>query len=254
MAAKPTAGSKSAPRMKRPRGTGASSVYEHLRLEILNLEIEPGTLLDETELSRRYDISRSPIREALIRLSAEGLVKTLRNRSSIVAFLDISEIFGYFDALDLMYRVTARRAAEVASPEAIARIKAAGLAHSDAIKCGDVMQMISTNHAFHLSIARASGNPFYESWTKMLLDNGQRIMRLYMRHLGDRPESRAEGEHPNIIRAIEHHDASGAEAAAKRDAAITSAQVLSAITDRNMGEIQLGPDVVSRYKAANSQK
>ena len=239
-------------RLKRPRGTAASFVYEHLRLAILNLEIEPGTLLDETELSRTYAISRSPIREALIRLSAEGLVKTLRNRSSIVTFLDISEIFGYFDALDLMYRVTSRRAAEVATAEAIERIRGAERAHNEAIKSGDVMQMISTNHAFHVSIARASANPFYESWTKMLLDSGQRIMRLYMRHLGDRPESRAVGEHPNIIRAIEQRDATAAEAAAKRDAAITSAQVLSAITDRNMGEVKLGPVVAHRFKATNS--
>jgi DNA-binding GntR family transcriptional regulator len=73
-----------------------------------------------------------------------------------------------------------------------------------------------------------------------------------MRHLGDRPESRAVGEHPNIIRAIEQRDATAAEAAAKRDAAITSAQVLSAITDRNMGEVKLGPVVAHRFKATNS--
>ena len=67
---------KNAKARHRPRGTGASSVYESLKTKILNLELKPGTLLDETELSRQYHLSRSPVREALIRLSAEGLVET----------------------------------------------------------------------------------------------------------------------------------------------------------------------------------
>ena len=60
---------------RRPRGTGGSFVYDSLKSKILNLELKPGTLLDETELSRSFKLSRSPVREALIRLSAEGLVE-----------------------------------------------------------------------------------------------------------------------------------------------------------------------------------
>jgi Transcriptional regulators len=46
-------------------------------------------LLDETLVSRQFGVSRSPVREALIRLSAEGLVQNLRNRTSIVAPFDV---------------------------------------------------------------------------------------------------------------------------------------------------------------------
>ncbi|MXW19896.1 MAG: GntR family transcriptional regulator, partial [Gammaproteobacteria bacterium] len=63
-------------RTRRPRGTGASHVYERMRESILSLKLAPGTLLDESELAVRFKLSRSPVREALIRLSAEGLVKT----------------------------------------------------------------------------------------------------------------------------------------------------------------------------------
>lgn len=226
-----------ADQVRRPRGTAASFVYARLRGEILNLELEPGTLLDETELSERFGISRSPVREALIRLSAEGMVRTLRNRSSIVSFLDVSEILGYFDSLDLMYRATARRAAIAATPDGIARIKAAAEAHRQAIIKGDVIELISTNHAFHLAIARASGNPYYESWTKMLLDSGQRIMRLYMRNQGDRPNEASEGEHPLLVAAIEARDPDAAEAAARRDAAITGQEIMALLAERRSGEI-----------------
>ena len=60
-------------RSPRRRGSGAQLVYETLRREVLDLSLRPGELLDETSLSERFSMSRSPIREALIRLTAEGL-------------------------------------------------------------------------------------------------------------------------------------------------------------------------------------
>src|SRR5262245_46033781 len=75
---------------KRAKGTGWKSVYDTLRTEILSLELPPGQLLDETTLAERFDLSRSPVREALIRLSSEELVVTLPNRSTIVAPIEIA--------------------------------------------------------------------------------------------------------------------------------------------------------------------
>ena len=69
---------------KRVRGTGWKSVYDTLRSEILALTLQPGQLLDETTLAERFDMSRSPVREALIRLAGEELVVTLANRSPTV--------------------------------------------------------------------------------------------------------------------------------------------------------------------------
>lgn len=66
------------------------SVYDTLRSEILALALQPGQLLDETTLAERFDMSRSPVREALIRLAGEELVVTLSNRSTIVAPIDMS--------------------------------------------------------------------------------------------------------------------------------------------------------------------
>ena len=70
---------------KRARGTGSRSVYESLRNEILSLALPPGQLLDETTLAERFNMSRAPVREALIRLGSDELVVTLSNRSTIVA-------------------------------------------------------------------------------------------------------------------------------------------------------------------------
>ena len=59
---------------RRIRGTGAKLVYETLRDEILSLTLDPGTALDETALAERFGMSRSPVREALIRLAGEDFV------------------------------------------------------------------------------------------------------------------------------------------------------------------------------------
>ncbi len=88
----------------RVRGSGTQSVYAALRREILSMALEPGSLLDEVRLSERFKMSRTPIREALLRLAGEGLVTTLPNRNTIVATIDFASLPTYFEALTLMYR------------------------------------------------------------------------------------------------------------------------------------------------------
>lgn len=214
------------------RGTGAQLVYEKLRREILDLHLEPGALLDETELSNRYNVSRSPVREALIRLAAEGLVHTLRNRSSIVASFDIAELLGYFDALDLMYRTTARMAALNADDASIALIRQEMKAHQSAIRARDPVAVMARNADFHLAIAKAGGNPYFVNWTKNVLLSGQRILRLYMRHFKDKPTDNMRGEHADLLNAISIGDAAAAEAAAAEDARILSKEMLAFLAQR----------------------
>ncbi|MFN4172160.1 MAG: GntR family transcriptional regulator, partial [Pseudorhodobacter sp.] len=66
---------------ERKRGSGVKVVYEMLRDEILDLKLPPGSPIDEVQLAERFGMSRTPIREALVRLAGEGLVETLPNRS-----------------------------------------------------------------------------------------------------------------------------------------------------------------------------
>lgn len=234
--AKPTSsarGSRKTPTANRAaKGTGAQLVYEQLRRDILDLVLEPGALLDETDLSVRYSVSRSPVREALIRLSAEGLVKTLRNRSSVVASFDLAELLGYFDALDLMYRTTARMAALNADAAGISRIRDALEAHAMAIRKGEPHEVMAKNAEFHLAIARAGGNPYFATWTDHILMSGQRIIRMYMRNFKDQPTEDMRGDHRELLDAIAKGDTAAAEAAAAEDARILSQELLQFLTRR----------------------
>ena len=60
---------------KRARGEAALQIYQALRREVLDMSLAPGVPLDEKTIAARYAVSRSPVREAIIRLSADGLVR-----------------------------------------------------------------------------------------------------------------------------------------------------------------------------------
>jgi DNA-binding GntR family transcriptional regulator len=213
------------PAAKRGRGFGAAFVYDSLREDILSLQLQPGTLLDETELAARFGVSRSPVREALIRLAGEGLVQTLRNRSSIVAPFDVSSVQGHLNATLLMYCTTARLAALNRTPAQLAQLQALLKAHRSQMTDADMNTIVSNNRAFHVAIAEAGGNPFFTAWTAAVLDQGQRLMGMYVQDTGQSRSGAELNEHAEIVDAIERGDPEAAERAARADAMILFEQL-----------------------------
>lgn len=164
---------------ERKRGHGVRLAYEVLRDEILDLTLPPGSPVDEATLADRFAMSRTPIREALVRLEGEGLVVTLPNRSTVVANIDFANLNAFFDALTLMYRVTTRLAAEFHSDPDLQRIRAKQAVFATAVEAGDELAMIACNRDFHVAIAEAGRNGYYLQLFARLLDEGRRILRLY---------------------------------------------------------------------------
>lgn len=196
------------PQQQRARGSGAQTVYDVLRQSIVDLRIEPGSPLDEVTLAKRFEMSRTPIREALVRLAADGLVLQLPNRNTIVAPIDLGQLPVYFEALTLMYRVTTRLAAAGRTPAHLAAMRQHQAAYAQAVVDEDVPGMIGHNREFHAIIAEAGGNPYFTGLFTKLLDEGRRILRLYYyRSFDDQLPRRYVDEHDAIIAAIEARDA-----------------------------------------------
>lgn len=164
---------------ERKRGTGARFVYDRLRDEILNLVLQPGEPIDEISLADRLSMSRTPIREALVRLAGDGLVTLLPNRSTVVSQIDFPNLHHFFDALTLMYRVTTRLAAQFHDSADLVAIRAREEAFARAVLAGDTAGMIQLNRDFHVAIAEAGRNPYYLQLFSRLLDENRRILRLY---------------------------------------------------------------------------
>lgn len=191
---------------ERKRGSGVKLVYEMLRDEILTLALPPGRPIDEVNLAERFGMSRTPIREALVRLAGEGLVETLPNRSAIVANIDFSNLHTFFDAITLMYRVTTRLAAQHHKPEDLDVIRGHQARYAQAVAAQDPLAMISVNRDFHAAIAEAGRNPYFTALTLRVLDEGRRILRLYYQSFNDRLPQEYSDEHNAIIAAIAERD------------------------------------------------
>ncbi|RYE78838.1 MAG: GntR family transcriptional regulator, partial [Hyphomicrobiales bacterium] len=172
-----------------------------------------------------FAMSRTPIREALVRLAAEGLVTTLPNRSTIVSPIDFVGLPLYFEALTLMYRVTTRTAAIRRRPEHLTAIKAHQAGFADAVGRHDALGMITTNREFHVATAEAGGNPHFTGLFTRLLDEGRRILRLYYSSFDDRLPRQYVDEHEAIIAAIEAGDATLGEQLAAAHAAQIVTQI-----------------------------
>jgi DNA-binding GntR family transcriptional regulator len=223
----------------RVRGQGARTVYETLRQAILDLSLEPGSPLDEVTLSERFDMSRTPIREALVRLVAEGLAKTLPNRNTVVATIDFAQLPVYFEALTLMYRVTTRSAAVHRRDADIPVMRGFAADYAAAVARHDALGMIQTNVDFHMSIAEAGGNPYFSQLFRRLLDEGRRILRLYYQSFDDKLPRRYVDEHEEMVLAIAARDADRADELAAAHAAQIVAQIQSYIARSTAAGIRL---------------
>ncbi len=197
---------------RRVKGMGVKFAYETLRDEILSLALPPGALLDETSLADRFGMSRSPVREALIRLAGDELVVTLSNRSTIVAPIDVQSFPKYVEALDIAQRMNTRLAAELRTDADLKAIARCQKDFEAAVKSHNHLAMSGTNKKFHMAIAHAGKNPYLAAFYERLLDQGRRMLHLHFDYL----ESGQEGflltdEHAQMLDAIRQKDVERAD-------------------------------------------
>lgn len=224
----------------RVRGSGVQTVYEALRKSIVELTLEPGAGLDEVTLAERFRMSRTPVREALVRLASEGLVTQLPNRNTIVAPIDFGRLPVYFEALTLMYRVTTRLAATGRTQVHLVEMRRHQAAYARAVTEGDVPGMIEHNREFHAVIAEAGGNPYFTALFTRLLDEGRRLLRLYYyKSFDDHLPRKYVDEHDAIIAAIEAGDVDLGETLAHQHANQIVRQIQSYIAHDRTSELVL---------------
>src|SRR5262245_3197032 len=138
-----------------PRKADATYIFNRLRGEIVSLTLGPGTPLDEEELARSFRVSRSRVRDALVRLASDCHVLILPNRSVSWATLDVQAIAGFMVGLVRMHRTTHRLAAVSRSEDDLARIRRCDEKFNAATEQIDISAMVATNYELHVAIADA---------------------------------------------------------------------------------------------------
>jgi DNA-binding GntR family transcriptional regulator len=229
----------------RPRGTGMDTVYRAMRAEILNLTLAPDADLDESQLVARFKVSRTPVREALIRLSSEGLVRLLPNVGARVASLMATEVPQILEALELTQRATTRWAAIRRRQDDVEVIRGRCEAFTEAMKAQDFDAMAEANHAFHDAIAKAAHNRFLWEYHDSLQCHTLRLGRIaYSEAPFTDREYRSyyttvDRHHRDMVEVIERQDAERADRLAQEHLSLFRDRVIRHLMKSLASEIPI---------------
>lgn len=195
-------------RLLKPSQTTSRQIQRQLRAEIVTCLLRPGDVMQEREIAAAFGVSRTPVREAFLRLADEGLIEMRPQAGTYVALLD---------AVAIREALFIRAAVETAAVRrAIARMTAAesrALAdtvarHAAAAKCGDAQAGAELDGAFHRAILDASG--FGGAWrvVREARDHHARLHHLSRSMPG--VSRRVVAQHQTIMKAILAGDADAA--------------------------------------------
>lgn len=138
----------------------AKRIEQSLIEEISAGELTPGQRLDETRLAERFGASRTPVREALSRLTAQGVLVPGEKRGVFIAEYTREELGQIFEAMHEIEAACARIASQRLNLLARSEIESAQAECVRAAEVGDRKAYLRANEAFHETIYRATGNPY----------------------------------------------------------------------------------------------
>ncbi len=185
-------------------------VYSAIRGQISGGTLERGARIHQEELAEELGVSRTPIREALRRLAAEGLVEMRTNRGARVADVGQNDMHAAYEARLVIEPGAARRAAQEVLPAPVARMRSALAAQRRAMP--SVPESFEANREFHIALVQASGNQFLLQFVQRLWV--ARIGEVIYERQSESPERMRmdADEHENILSTVESGNSRRAEA------------------------------------------
>jgi DNA-binding GntR family transcriptional regulator len=185
-------------------------VFEHLRDEILSGELPAGTELHEVGLASSLGVSRGPLREALGRLAAEGLVTITPRRGAVVTKLSKREFVEAYQVREALESLAVRLAVPRLTDAERRRLHDLSDEMVRLADDGDAQAFFEANRRFHQIIVAASGNERLQEMHRLLIAQMARLLARSQQLRGGLQQSIA--EHRAILEAV---DAGDAERAAR---------------------------------------
>ncbi|WP_460081218.1 GntR family transcriptional regulator [Roseibium sp. LAB1] len=195
------------------RSTRVDNAYERLKAEILNGQLPPGFQAPEPDIATRLGMSRTPVREALIRLEADGLVGLVPRRGAKVLPISLQDICEIYEILSALEALAAGTACGKASDETLAQIEDVLTSADAALERQDIEAWAIADDRFHRLIAKASGNLRLEAEIEGFLDQVYRANTVLLR-LNKAPASNA-ADHRKMLEAIREGDTDSAAETAR---------------------------------------
>ncbi|WP_436774590.1 GntR family transcriptional regulator [Yinghuangia sp. YIM S09857] len=194
--------------------TAADRVYRHVKQGVLERRYEGGTLLTEGEVADAVGVSRTPVREALLRLEVEGLIRLYPKKGALVLAVSAQEIADVVETRQLVEEHAARKAVP-APPELLARLAELLERQRREVEEGDLAAAATTDRCFHAEIVRNCGNTILVRLYDQLRDRQLRMGVAVLHAHPDRIARTLTG-HEEILAALRAGDADAAVAAVHR--------------------------------------
>jgi DNA-binding GntR family transcriptional regulator len=213
-------------------------IYAALRQEIMRCEIAPGATLDAASIARQYDVSKTPVRDAMQKLAADGLIAILPRSGYRVAPITFQAVHEILDLRAAIGPHAARQAARHATAADIAALRRIVSEYAAPLDVGAMQQVA---RRFHIAIARCSRNKRVVTLSESLFDELERLLRFAIDFTVKTGEH--SDEHTALVDAIEAGDgerAAAIEAAhikGSREFLIERLMTLGYLSE---GEIRLG--------------
>ena len=201
-------------------------VYAELRADMIACRLAPGTEIRESELALRFGVSKSPVRDALMRLEREGLVITLPRQGYRVAPVSVADVQDMFHLRDALERACMERIARRASDEQLASLNRFRTYEGEQWDGG----FVAYNRGFHHTLARIAGNPRMRDQLIDLIDQMDRAVQLSLSSLKRGDPKTVVDEHCMLIDALQARDTARAQRIASRHVADAGKRVLQALS------------------------
>lgn len=197
----------------RNRRTGPDYIADALRAAINSGQLEDGAVLNQVELAEHFGVSRVPVREALRRLEAEGLIDASAHRRAVVSGLSPDRVAEVYELRALIEGHLGEKAVPNVDRRRLARLVALNRAMRDA---RDHQRWMELNREFHETLYEPAGRPAALELLESLRQRGERYVQMWTRGRGLARPAEAAREHAAIVRAVRRGDAEETRAAIVR--------------------------------------
>ncbi|MBW1713453.1 MAG: GntR family transcriptional regulator [Deltaproteobacteria bacterium] len=183
--------------------------FARLRRAILRGELKPGQRLIEEKIALDFGASRTPVREAFLKLEQEGLVKLRSKGGFVVSQMDLDDVDEVMDMRTVLEGHAAARAARRRTDQVVAKLRGLLGRYQEAMAASDVERMVKINTEFHDALYQASGSRRLIQAIAELRDYfyGLRKHILSLGGMGQRSHQ----DHVQMVEAIDQGDAARAE-------------------------------------------
>jgi len=195
-----------------PKKSLADLAYGEIYRGIISLEFEPGSTLDEKALMHKLGYGRTPIREALLRLSSDMMVETNPSKGFFVRPITLQNTKAVFEALEIMELNVVSLAVKNDVVPFLSAMKQANEAVEKAIAEHEILALVESNYDFHMNFYRSSGNIYLVNGLSQVRRETKRLAYLSYSSEVDPISSLADHyhvvtqEHRKMIRLLEEHD------------------------------------------------